>query len=67
MAIGAHIGQPLTEASATQVAAKAWSPMSATFRAGATGEWRSRFDQTTLDAFNRAIDAELLGAYGYER
>ncbi len=64
--IGTHIGQPVDADGAQQIADKAWSPTSATFRAGVIGEWRERLDQSTLAAFNASIDAELLGAYGYE-
>jgi hypothetical protein len=66
-AIGEHIGQPLTGEQAAEIAERAWSPTSATFRAGVTGEWRDRFDQTTLDAFNDSVDDELLHAFGYKR
>ena len=35
-----------------RIADKAWSPGSATFRAGVIGEWRNGSIRTTLDAFN---------------
>jgi sulfotransferase 6B1 len=63
--IGRHIGRPVTAPQAARIATNAWSPRAATFRAGVIGEWRHRFDQSTLDAFQGSIGAELLSAYGY--
>jgi sulfotransferase 6B1 len=65
MDIGQRIGRPLTAPEAARIASNAWSPAAATFRAGVIGEWRHRFDQSTLDAFQSSIGAELLSAYGY--
>ena len=63
--IGRTIGVQLSARGAERIADQAWSEMSATFRAGRTGEWRTRFDEPTREAFRNSISTELLAAYGY--
>jgi len=63
--IGRAIGMAVGGRSAEEIAARAWSESSATFRTGRTGEWRERLDRSALEAFRSSIDADLLGAYGY--
>lgn len=65
--VGDRIGVPVNAAEAARIADEAWSAGAATFRAGLTGEWRRAFDPAVRDAFDRCVDAELLGAYGYAR
>jgi len=63
--IGEHIARPVTEQDAERIATRTWSSASTTFRRGAVGEWRTRFDERHRDAFDREVGDVLLVAYGY--
>jgi hypothetical protein len=66
MAIAAHVGRPLDAEAADDLAAKIWSPKSATFRKGAIGDWRNHFSPAHIDAFKEVAGQHLIDL-GYER
>jgi hypothetical protein len=66
MAIAAHVGRPLEADAADELAAKIWSPKSATFRKGSIGDWRNHFSPAHIDAFKEVAGPHLIDL-GYER
>jgi hypothetical protein len=65
-AIGEHLDRPLTQKQIHDIAQRAWSTSSATFRAGEIGQWRERFDPELEEVFGREVGPEFLEIYGYE-
>jgi hypothetical protein len=66
MAIAAHVGRPLEADAADELAAKIWSPKSATFRKGSIGDWRNHFSPAHIAAFKEVAGQHLIDL-GYER
>jgi sulfotransferase 6B1 len=66
MAIAAHVGRPLEAHAADELAAKIWSPKSATFRKGSIGDWRNHFSPAHIAAFKEVAGQHLIDL-GYER
>ncbi len=64
--IADYVGRSISAQSAERIADRTWSSASTTFRRGAVGEWRERFDARHHDAFARQVDDAVLTAYGYE-
>ena len=64
--IAAHVGRPLAKPEATEIAARAWSSGSVTFRRGVAGDWANRFDAHHAAAFAAQGGEDLLREYGYE-
>jgi hypothetical protein len=65
MAIGAHVGRPLGEHEAREVAVSVWSSDSSTFRQGTIGDWRRHFTDTDRGLVKR-LAGDRLVAMGYE-
>ena len=65
--LGDHVKRHLDEAALDRIGVAAWSSTSPTFRKGGTGEWKTVLVGTTLEYFNKQVDANLMAAYGYEQ
>jgi sulfotransferase 6B1 len=65
MAIGSHVGRPLDERQAKEVAASIWSSESSTFRQGTIGDWRRHFTEADKQLVKR-LAGDRLVAIGYE-
>jgi len=65
-AIAAHIDRRLPADELEQVARKAWSARSSTFRKGAIGDWRNHYSEEHKRAFKEVCGKQLI-ELGYER
>lgn len=63
--IGAHVGRPLDQGQAEDIASRTWSQKSSTFRKGVIGDWRNHFTEEHKLAFKEQAGAELVDL-GYE-
>jgi hypothetical protein len=61
-----HLGLDLETALIERVCRELFSDASPTFRKGAIGGWRERFDDDLTERFRRRVGDDRLRAYGYE-
>jgi hypothetical protein len=64
-AVAEHVGRPLSEGQARELASAIWSPRSSTFRRGGIGEWREHFEAEHVELTKAALGDALI-QLGYE-